>query len=182
MRFLRRYSSTIYGQYRIFGVRAGLITGAAMAVAMILARLAGEQAQPSAPENYITDAVMLVGMLFFAYRYRQTLPDSRVTIKELMLLGLWIGFVASALYGLLLWAYCAIDTGVVTRFAEARLSIMSASGDAARVARDTALVQSYTAADWGFIGGFRSVVMSILMNFVAALVFRTEKAPLRNKC
>ena len=181
MRFLRRYSSTIYGQYRLAGLKGGLLTGAAMAVVMLLASWLGTGMQPSAPENYITDIVMLLGMLVAAYRYRRTLPDERVTLKELMLLGLWVGGVASVLYGLLLWLYGSLDSTLVARFTEERLSLMPPAETDAQSALSIQLVQNYTAGDWGFIGGFRSAVISILLNLVAALLFRTEKAPVREK-
>ena len=42
-------------------------------------------------------------------------------------------------------------------------------------------VKKYTAGDWGFIAGFRSAVMSIIITFFAALLFRTEKAPVKVK-
>ena len=181
VRFLRRYSSTIYGQYRPAGLKWGLAVGAAMAVVMLLAGLCGPQVQPAAPENYITDIVMLLGMLVAAYRYRRTLEEERVTLKELMLLGLWVGFMASLVYGLLLWLYGMVDGTLVERFAEGRLALMPPAETDAQGALNIELVQGYTAGDWGFIGGFRSAVISILLNLVAALVMRTEKAPVRSK-
>lgn len=179
MRILKRYSSTIYGQYRWFGAKSGLWVGVVIAFSMLLA--AWMEVQPSTPENYITDLVLLLGMAVAAYRYRRTLPDERVTLKELMLLGLWTGFVSATVYGVLLWLYGILDSTLVERFVEARLALMSMMGDGATDALSIQLVKNYSAGDWGFIGGFRVAVMSIFINLVIALVFRTEKAPVREK-
>ena len=181
MRFLRRYSSTIYGNYRVVGLKWGPLVGVAMAFVMLLTSWLGPDVQPASPENYITDIVMLLGMLVVAYRYRRSLPDQRVTLKELMLLGLWVGFWASLVYGVLLWIYGSLDASLVVRFTEERLSLMPPAETDAQSALNIQLVQAYTAGDWGFIGGFRSAVISILLNLVTALLFRTEKAPVREK-
>lgn len=181
MRFLRRYSSTIYGQYRSFGFKKGLWVGAAMFFVLFISRWVSPQSFPATPESLLTDCVMLAGMLFFAWRYRLTLPEGRVTLKELMLLGLWMGCMASVAYGLLLWLYGVLDNSVVMRFAERRMALILSADTGVQAAENLRLVQAYSAGDWGFIGGFRSAVMSILMNLIAALLFRTEKAPVRER-
>ena len=88
---------------------------------------------------------------------------------------------ASLVYGLLLWLYGTLDSSLVARFTEERLSLMPPAETDAQAALNIQLVQHYTAGDWGFIGGFRSAVISILLNLVTALLLRTEKAPVRSK-
>ena len=163
------------------GLKYGLLTGIVMAVSMLVADWVEFGMQTAAPENFVTDIVLLLGLLMAAYRYRHSLPDERVTLKELLLLGLWVGFIASLVYGLLLWFYGALDETLVTRFIDARLAQMTSDESDPSATLNIQLVKGYTAGDWGFIGGFRSAVMSILMNLVAALLFRTEKAPVRSK-
>ena len=53
------------------------------------------------------------------------------------------------------------------------------TGEEARKAIE--MVRNYTAGDWAFIGGFRTAVMSVMFAFFAALIFRTEYAPVREK-
>ena len=174
-RFFRRYKSTIYGNYRKAYVIDGLLTGAAMsAVAAVRDWLA---AKPMAtPENYITELVLLVGILWASYHYRKQLPGEKVTFKELMLLGLGIGVVSAVVYGLWTWLHCGVvNTGLVEYYNQSRIEVMEAAekSEAAKLAVES--VKKYTAGDWAFIAGFRSAVMSVIIAFFASLVLRTEK-------
>ena len=180
-RFFRRYKSTIYGNYRKAYVIDGLLTGAAMSV--IAAVRDWLAAKPMAtPENYVTELVLLVGILWASYHYRKQLPGEKVTFKELMLLGLGIGVVSAVVYSLWMWLRCGvINTGLVDYYNQSRIDVMdpAETSEAAKVAIES--VKRYTAGDWAFIAGFRSAVMSILISFFAALIFRTEKGEVRTK-
>lgn len=179
MRIIKRYSSTIYGQYRSTGLKYGLWVGLAMSAFVFLAfMLLPDSIQPHAPENYYGDGVMLFGMILAAYRYRQNLPDHHVTLKEIMLLCLWIGVVASTIYGIYLWLHCSLDDHLCQRFADSWIT--KAATNAAEDTTNQGLTATqYTAGNWGFIGGFRSAVISIILNLFTALLMRTEKAPVR---
>ena len=180
-RFFRRYKSTIYGNYRKAYVIDGLLTGAAMSV--IAAVRDWLAAKPMAtPDNYVTELVLLVGILWASYHYRKQLPGEKVTFKELMLLGLGIGVVSAVVYSLWMWLRCGvINTGLVDYYNQSRIDVMdpAETSEAAKVAIES--VKRYTAGDWAFIAGFRSAVMSILISFFAALIFRTEKGEVRTK-
>ena len=92
------------------------------------------------------------------------------------MLGLIIGVVASVVYGLWLWLYGGmIDTEYVGRCIEGRLAMMDMEDKSFEAQQAIALTKAYTAGDWAFIGGFRTAVMSILMAFLSAVLFRTEK-------
>lgn len=180
-RFFRRYKSTIYGNYRKAYVIDGLLVGGAMSlIAAVRDWLA---AQPMAtPENYITELVLLVGTLWASYHYRKQLPDGRVTLKELMLLGLGIGMVSAVVYGLWTWLHCGIiNSGLVDYYNQSRIDVMepAETSEAAKVAIEN--VKKYTAGDWAFIAGFRSAVMSVIITFFTALVLRTEKGEVVTK-
>lgn len=174
-RVFKRYNSTIYGNYRKAYAIDGLITGAAMALITFLRDLLAGSAM-GAPENYISELVMAAGIFWSAYQYRKNLDEGKVTLKELMLLGLGIGVVSAVVYGLWVWldASC-IDTTLAQHYNEQRIAMMppAEESEEARVAVE--LTRRYTAGDWGFIAGFRSAVMSIIIAFFAALVFKTEK-------
>ena len=179
--FFRRYKSTIYGNYRKAYVIDGLLVGGAMSlIAAVRDWLA---AQPMAtPENYITELVLLVGTLWASYHYRKQLPDGRVTLKELMLLGLGIGVVSAVVYGLWTWMHCGIiNSGLVDYYNQSRIGVMepAETSEAAKVAIEN--VKKYTAGDWAFIAGFRSAVMSVIITFFTALVLRTEKGEVVTK-
>lgn len=176
-RFFRRYSSTIYGNYRKTYVLYGLMTGALMALVLTLWNALADKPQPE-PENLVTEAVLLICTLFATYRYRHSLPDGRVTLKELMLLGLGIGVVSAVVYGLWTWFYCGVwQTELVQHYIDSRIAAMQQAEKATEKA--VAQVQAYTAGDWAFIGAFRSAVMSIIITFFTALVFRTEKSKVK---
>jgi hypothetical protein len=182
-KIFRRYKSTIYGNYRKSYLIYGMVTGIAMFVILFVRDWMSDSPM-SQPENFITELVMGVGIFLFTYRYREQLPDKKVTLKELMLLGLGIGVVGSVIYGLLTWVNCgSINTELVEFYNQERISVMEPAESSAEAKAAVELVKKYTAGDWAFIGGFRSAVMSIILTFFAALIFRTEKSPVveRNK-
>ena len=180
-RFFRRYKSTIYGNYRRAYLVDGTLTGLVLAAAVALRSGLGE-APMSTPENYLTELVLAVGIFFSSYLYRKQLPEGKVTLKELMLLGLGIGVVSALIYGLWTWLHCGvIDSTLVEHYNSQRVAVMedAASSPEAQMAVET--VKGYTAGDWAFIAGFRTAVMSVIITFFAALVFRTEKGEIRTK-
>lgn len=176
-RVFRRYTSTIYGNYRKSYLIDGLLVGAAMSFIMYMRDLLA--AKPMAtPENYVTEIVLLVGIFWAAYQYREQLPDRKVTLKELMLLTLGIGVVSALVYGLWTWLNLGcINTDLVAYYNQQRISVMDAADVSAEAKIAIDQISRYTAGRWGFIGGFRSAVMSVIIAFFASLIFRTEKAP-----
>lgn len=181
MGIIRRYQSDIYGNYRKTYLRDGALTALIMAAAVMLCKLLYYPIY--APENYVTDGVLLVATLFFAYRYRQRLPEQRVFFKELMLFGLGLGVVAAVLYG----AFLLLYGGVIDRDFAGRclehfiLGEQQGSASDEQKAATIAVMQGYRLHTWAFIGAFRTAVMSIMTAFVAALLFRTEKNVIRPK-
>lgn len=180
-RFFRRYKSTIYGNYRKAYLIDGALTGAVMSVVLLLRDLLAKSPM-SSPENYITELVLAVGIFWSCYQYRKQLPNEKVTLKELMLLGIGIGVVSAVMYGLWTWLRCGVlDTSLVEHYNQQRIGLMDAAESSAEAKVAVELVSRYTAGDWAFIGAFRSAVMSVIITFFAALVFRTEKGEVRTK-
>lgn len=180
-KIFRRYKSTIYGNYRKAGLIDGLLTGAAMSLVVAVRDwVAGTPL--ATPENYITELILAVGIFWSAYHYRKQLEGERVMLKELLLLGMVIGVVSAVVYGLWTWLNCGVlhDT-LVQYYNDSRIKVMEPAETSAEAKVAVESVRRYTAGDWGFIAGFRSAVMSIIITFFAALVFRTEKAPVKIK-
>ena len=175
MKFIRRYQSDIYGSYRKAYLCDGLLAGAAIAAVVLFCKLIYYPVY--APETYVTDITLLVATLFFAWRYRNGLPEKKVFFKELMLYGLGLGIVAAVVYGLFLLLYGAvIDEGFAARCLEHFINgEQRGSGTDEEKAATIAVMRTYRLRTWAFIGAFRTAVMSIMTAFVAALVFRTEK-------
>jgi len=177
VKIFRRYKSTIYGNYRRAYLIDGLITGVAMSLVLLVRDWLAEMPM-SQPENFVTEIVMAIGIFWFTYQYRKQLPGQKVTLKELMLLGLGIGVVSSVVFGLWTWLNCGVlNTDMVGFYNEQRISVMEPADSSAEAKTAVEMVKKYTAGDWGFIGAFRSAVMSIIITFFAALIFRTEKSP-----
>ena len=174
-RIFRRYKSTIYGNYRKAYLIDGALTGVVMSVVMLLRDWLAKSPMPS-PENYITELVLAVGIFWSSYQYRKQLPEGKVTLKELMLLGLGIGVVSAVVYGLWTWLRCGvIHSDLVDYYNQQRIAVMESAESSAEAKVAIEQVSRYTAGDWAFIGGFRSAVMSIIITFFASLIFRTEK-------
>lgn len=174
-KFFRRYKSTIYGNYRRAYLMYGAATGVAMAVVVALRNWMGG-APMSTPENYITELVLAAGIVWATWRYRKGLPDGRVTLKELMLLGLGIGVVSGVLYGLWTWLHCGVlDSSLTEHYNDCRIAVMDDPGSSPEARIAVEQVKKYTAGDWAFIAGFRTAVISIIITFFSALIFRTEK-------
>ena len=179
MGIIRRYQSEIYGNYRLAYVRYGAVVGAVMALVFLFFSVIGEPFK--SPDSYISDILLLVGILFFTYRYRTSLPGGKVSFKELMLLGLGIGAVAAVVYGFYLWLHLGVlYPGQVQLMRDTETAAMTSAGSEAlnmteqQLADNLRMVTGYGAGVWAFRGAFRSFVFSIIMAFVAALVFKTE--------
>ncbi|MBR1644359.1 MAG: DUF4199 domain-containing protein [Bacteroidales bacterium] len=167
----------MYGNYRRAALLGGLASGLLLLLYVLVRYLVGRPI--SAPQTYGSDLLLLASMLGVAYVYRRRLPDERVTFKELMLLCLGLGVIASAVYGLFLWLYGqAIDTHFAQRCVEGWLMGMDTSGAEDNQHASTVVAQ-YTVVNWALTGAVRTAIMSILEAFVAALVFRTEKGNLK---
>ena len=176
-RIFRRYKSTIYGNYRKAYLIDGALTGVVMSLLMLIRDLLADTPM-SSPENYVTEVVLAVGIFWASYQYRKQLPEGKVTLKELMMLGLGIGVVSGVVYGLWTWLRCGvIDTTLVEHYNQQRISMMKGAEEGADAKLAIEQVKHYGAGDWAFISGFRTVVMSVIVTFFSALVFRTEKAP-----
>lgn len=180
-RFFRRYESTIYGNYRRAYAIGGVVTGALMAAATWLyGVLRGEWL--TEPYNYVGEIALTVGMAVTAYLYRKRLPDGKLTLKELMLLGLGTGLLSAVVYGLWIWLFCgALDCDMVNVYNQHRVAQIPEGDDAEKYLQAVDTTLRYTAGDWAFISGFRTLVFSILPNFFIALLLRTEKAPVRER-
>ena len=180
-KIFRRYESTIYGNYRKAYLIDGALTGAVMSMVMLLRDWLATSPM-SSPENYVTELVLAIAIVWSCYQYRRQLPDGKVTLKELMLLGLGIGVVSAIVYGLWTWLHCGVlDTSLVDYYNQQRIAMMESAESSAEAKVVVELVRRYTAGDWAFIGAFRSAVMSIIITFFAALIFRTEKGTVIEK-
>ena len=105
-RVLRRYQSKIYGNYRLGYLKYGSLIGISIALLVLLQHLLVEQVPVYAPETIVTDLLIVIGQCFCCYDYRENLSRRKVMLKELLLLALGSGLIASVVYGLWMWLMC----------------------------------------------------------------------------
>lgn len=168
-RIFRRYKSEIHGNYRIAYLKWGLLTGVLLSLYLLARHLLG--APCTSPADLGKDGLLIVAMLVSMYLYRRSLPEKRVTMKELLLLGIGIGLVSAVVYGLFVWLYCGVMYPEMTEvYAE-------------QFKTDEARAEGYLAAlnpvMWALMFGFvNTALTSIIVAFFGALIFKTEKAEL----
>ncbi len=130
----------------------------------------------NSPQTYGSDLVLLACMLLASFLYRRKLPEQKVTLKELMQMNLWLSAVAAVLFGLFTWFYGTVVDG---EFLQRCLQTLiegeqQGSSTPEQKAQTIAVMQTYTASTLGSIAAFRTMVMSILWAFIAALLLRSE--------
>ena len=176
MKILRRYHSTIYGNYRKAYLLSGLVAGAIISLVFLLMWLLRVDEERFQPCDVIIEVLCAVAIAFAANRYRKSLPNQRVTFKELALFGLGMGAVTALVYGLLLWLMGGVLVpDIVANFASSRIAVMPPASEGAEAKMALDAVAAYSAGDWAFIGAFRLAVWSVLVAFLSALLLRTEK-------
>lgn len=166
MKFFRRYHSTIHGNYRRAYLRCGLLSGILLFL-YILVRWMLHVPAPS-PESYATDGILIAAVILLTLLYRNTLPDKRATLKELMLFGFGTALIASILYGLLLWAFALALPDQAALYA-------TATTGATPTPQDPQI--HYWAAFVALIAAVKLALIGTFAAFIASLFFKNEKSP-----
>lgn len=171
MGIFHRYNSQIHGNYRRAYLRSGLLTGALLGMYVLTRLLMGRPME--SPLSLVVDAVLLVAMFLLTAWYRNSLPDNRITLKEAMLFGLGTALVAGVLYGLILWAIGLASPGQTVLFTNTML------GENTVDAQNPQL--HYWAAWWAILAGMETIILGAFSAFLASILFRNEKAPIKTK-
>lgn len=170
MAVFHRYRSTIHGNYRRAYVRCGLIIGVLLVAYVLVRLLMGNPVE--SPLSYVSDAILLVCIFLFATYYRNSLPDKKVTLKELMLFGIGTSAVASLLYGLMLWA-------VGVAFPQQAVLFTNNMTPNEVTLQDPQL--HYWAALWAIVAAVEVLLLGSFGAFLAAILFRNEKSEIKHK-
>ena len=170
MAIFHRYKSTIHGNYRQYYLRCGLLTGLLLS-AYLLVRILMRNPVAS-PLSYVSDAILLVCIFLFDAYYRNSLPDKKVSLKELMLFGTGTAAVAALLYGLLLW-------GLGVAFPQQTVLFTNSMTPNEVTIQDPQL--HYWAILWAFVAAIESLLLGGFGAFLAAIFFRNEKGEIRKK-
>ena len=169
MRFFHRYKSTIHGNYRKAYLRSGVLTGLLMMLYLLVRWLMHNPA--TSPAAYLTEGVLLVAVLLLTIYYRNTLPDRKATLKELMLFGMGTAVLASLLYGIFVWIFGSLVPEQADLF-----TVTLRSEEALKEAPS-----HYWAAWWGIEAGIKLMVLGGFGAFISALIFKNEKGEIRTK-
>ena len=179
MALLHRYQSTMHGNYKKFI----LLFGPVAAIALILSVIARYYffdpiVTPAA--SWTDNVVLAICLVVFTLLYRTTLPEKKVTFKELFLLTVGISCVAAVLYGLYLWYYGTYtDPEFLQRFKDCEEAKLSPEDPEYQKKLDD--IKAYNIGTPAFLGFFLTVVTSFILGFFVALLFKTEKSPLHTK-
>lgn len=171
MGFFHRYKSTIHGNYRRAYLQGGLVVGLLLAAYILSRWLMGRPVE--SPLSYVSDAILLVLLFLLAAYYRRSLPEGRVTLKELMLLGIGSSAVAAIVYGLLLWLFQRVFPDQTLLFNE----IMVPDNPESNVAYPI----GYWAAWWALLAGVEVLLLGSFGGFLAAILFKNEKSEIKHK-
>lgn len=169
MSIIHRYNSTIHGNYRRAYLRCGLISGVLLSAFVAVRYLMGKPVE--SPLSYVSDAILLVLIFLFAAYYRKSLPDGRVTLKELMLFGIGIAVVAAVVYGLALCAW---------GLAFPRQTVLFTVNMTSQTISDTDPQLHYWAAWWAIVAAVEAMLLGSFGAFLAAIFFRNEKSEIKH--
>lgn len=170
MAILHRYHSTLHGNYRMAYLRSGLLVGVLLA-AYVLIRALLRTPMPNAISLVVDVVLIVVVFLSMAY-YRNSLPNKAITLKEGMLFGIGMSAVCGVVYGLLLWL---IQLAIPMQTVVFTNTLMPDGIDLGSPNLH------YWAAWWALLSGLEVMLVGAFAAFVAAIVFRTEKAEVRTR-
>lgn len=170
MGIFHRYNSTIHGNYRKAYLRCGTATGLLLAAYVLVRHLMGKPLE--SPLSYVSDAILLVALFLFGAWYRNSLPDAKTTLKEMMLFGIGLSAVAAAVYGILL---CVLEMAVP----EQTLQFTAGMTGQAIGPLDSQL--HYWAVWWAIMAFVEALLLGAFGAFIAAIIFRNEKSEIKHK-
>ena len=167
MGLFHRYNSTIHGDYRRAYLRSGLVTGLLLAAYVLVRLLMGSPME--SPTSLVVDAILLVVLFLFAAWYRNSLPEKKITLKEVLLFGIGLSLVAAVVYGVLLFAIQVAAPRQTQLFTES-YQISPAN-----------YPLQYWAAWWAVVAAAGVLLLGAFGAFVAAVVLRNEKSEIKHK-
>ena len=170
MAVFHRYHSTIHGNYRRAYMRCGIIVGLLLSAYVLVRLLMGNPA--ASPLSYVSDAILLVCIFLFAAYYRNSLPDKKVSLKELMLFGIGTSAISAVIFGLLLW-------GIGLAFPQQTVLFTNNMMPEEVTQADPQL--HYWAALWAIVAAVEVLLLGAFGAFLAAIFFRNEKGEISNK-
>lgn len=173
MGIIRRYESSIHGNYKKGIIRYGLLSGIGLIMVVLIRYWIIYPL--SQPVTYTENIALLILIIISLYFYKNNLKDKKITLKEGFILSLGVGVIASIIYGIFLYIYAGfIDLGFQDRCFEIQKEIPQNAGLSPSEIRYMT-TPSYIA----FAGIILSSVLSILWALLASIILRNERGVVR---
>ena len=163
MSLFHRYKSTIHGNYRKASLMYGPLVALLMAAYVVVRHLVGRPL--ASPFSLLVDIAYMASVALLMAYYRKSLPDGKMTLKEGTLVGMGMAVVAGIVYGLLIWAICAISTRQTLLFTNTITQYA--------IAADNPQL-NYWAAWWGLLSGVQTMLLGAFAAFLAAIFLKNE--------
>ncbi len=183
MGLLRRYQSTVYGNYKKAWLLYGLYTGLILCFSTMLRYWLTYPME--SPSSWIDNVVLFLSMVLFTLVYRKKLADKKIFFKEVYILNIGIGIIAAMVYGIFLLFYgYRMDPEFVQRYYEAQEIIYRqnwAESSELLAEKLTQLKEMATTKYLSMMGFILTAVTSLILAFIVALFFRTQKNIVREK-
>lgn len=183
MGLLRRYESEIYGNYKKYWFIYGLYTGLIMCFS-ILFRYWLTYPMDS-PSTWVDNIVLFFCMFIFTYLYRKKLYCGNIFFKEIYILNLGIGVVAAVIYALFVWYYgSCVDVEFLQRYIDAQEHIYLNNWQGTNEDMNMMIenIKTLTTVPYlSIMGGILTVVTSLIVAFIVAILLRTQKNVVRQK-
>ena len=125
----------------------------------------------TSPVSLLVDVVLVVAIGLLGAYYRNTLPDKKVQLKEMMLFGLWSAVSAALVYALAVWAIGLTSS-------EQTILFTHTMAEKEITAADPQL--HYWAAFWAMVAFVEEMVWGGLGAFFVALLLRNEKSEIKH--
>ena len=146
-----------------------MLTGVMLMLYLLVRWLMRNPAE--SPVSYLSDGILLLAVFLFTMLYRNSLPDRKASLKELMLFGMGTALVGCLLYGLYIWVAGFAITGQIELFTNTLM--------------ENEPFADYPAHYWSALWALMSVVFMAVLGgfgaFISAIILRNEKPEIKKK-
>lgn len=179
MGLIRRYKSEMHGNYKRAWLQYGIITSVAMILSVLIRYALTYPIESSF--SWTDDVVILICLVGFTMTYRSTLPEKRISFKEIYVLNLGIGFISAIVFGLFIWYYASrVDISFPDRY----YASMMEQAETSELALDKYEAQTKimsTPGNLAMQGGVLTFVNVLVLGFFVAIFLKTEKQNIYRK-
>ena len=131
--------------------------------------------------SWTDDVIILICLVGFTLVYRSTLPEKRISFKEIYVLNLGIGFISAIIFGLFIWYYASM---VDISFPDRYYASMMEQAETSELPIDAYEAQTKNMSTPGNLamqGGVLTFVNVLVLGFFIAIFLKTEKQNLYQK-